>query len=217
MTDYEKILEKMRLLDDEAIKEILMIHFADYTDFALEAARAVLDERGINESIQEQSDTVNSDVINLETFKDCIKAVDYQVVEKKMAGLFKESDKNLELFRIIYKDLMMMKPVNEEPIQLFLAQVKEDLSQGYPFDVFGMQDGEEGYFGLEMFTWSEWLGLKIFDNSKSLILNLGLDEFVALCLKKMTTFGFTEGEIEEKISAMQGFEEFDVQEEIEES
>lgn len=206
MSDYEKILEKMRSLSDEALKEIVLVSFEDYTDYALEAAKEVLAERGISAQLDAPAQTSDGD-LKLESFKDCILSVDYALVEKKLQGLFKEPDRNLERYRQIFLDLKLMKAVSEEPIYLFIAQIREDLSLGYPFDVFGMEPGQEGYFGLEMFSWSEWLGLKIFDKSKNLILNLGLDEFVALCLKKMTTFGFTEGEIEEKIRELDHFDE----------
>lgn len=205
MSDYEKMLEKMRDLSDEQLKEIVLITFEDYTDFAIEAAKAVLEERGVTESVTEQKQNLNSPDFDFETFGDCIKLVDYQMIENKLMGLFKEPDRNLELFKQIYTDLRLMKPVSDDSTVLFIAQIKEDFRQGYLFDVFGMEEGQEGYFGLEMFSWSEWLGLKIFEKSKALILKIGLDEFVALCLKKMTTYGFTEGEIEEKIQEFESF------------
>lgn len=209
MSDYEKMLEKMRTLSDEVLKEIVLVSFADYTDVALEAARAVLDERGINESVAEQRNT-SSEVsdTDLMTLKDCLMAVDYPRIEEKLIHFFKEPERLADDYRRVYSELMLMKPTQEEPIMLFVAQIHEDLRRGYPFDVFGIEAGQEdGYFGLEMFKWSDWLGLKIYEGSKGLILNLGLDEFVALCLKKMTTFGFTEAEIEQKISELDTFDD----------
>lgn len=217
MNDYEKMLEKMRTLSDENLKEIIMVSFEDYTDIALDAAKAVLEERGITDSIHEQIQSENNGNIQLNTFLDCIKAVDYQLVENKMLKLFKETDQNIENYRRIYKELLFMKPVVNEPVLLFMAQITDDVRRGYPFDVFGVEEGVEGYFGLEMFSWAEWLGFKIADQSKGLIINLGLDEFVALCLRKMTTFGYTEAEIEEKIQEIQSLgDELFMDEEIEE-
>lgn len=217
MNDYEKMLEKMRTLSDSNLKEIVMVSFEDYTDIALDAAKAVLEERGIADSIQEQVQSAGSGDIKLDTFFDCMKAVDYQLVENKMLKLFKETDQNIENYRRIFKELLFMKPVVNEPVLLFMAQITDDVRRGYPFDVFGVEEGEEGYFGLEMFSWPEWLGFKIADQSKSLIINLGLDEFVTLCLKKMTTFGFTEAEIEVRIQEIQSLgEELFTGEEIEE-
>lgn len=218
MNDYEKMIEKMRTLSDSNLKEIVMVSFEDYTDVALDAAKAVLEERGIADSIQEQVQSGANGDITLDTFGDCIKAVDYQLVENKMHKLFKETDQNMENFRRIYKELLFMKPVVNEPVLLFMAQITDDVRRGYPFDVFGVEEGQEGYFGLEMFSWPEWLGFKIADQSKGLIINLGLDEFVSLCLRKMTTFGYTESEIEEKILEIQSLgDELFMGEEIEES
>lgn len=217
MSDYEKMIEKMRSLSDENLKEIVMVSFEDYTDIALDAAKAVLEERGIADSIQEQIQSDASGSLQLDTFLDCIKAVDYQLVENKMLKLFKETDQNIQSYRNIYKELLFMKPVVNEPVLLFIAQITDDLRRGYPFDVFGVEEGVEGYFGLEMFSWPEWLGFKIADQSKALIINLGLDEFVSLCLRKMTTFGYTEAEIEEKIQEIQSLgDELFLDEEVEE-
>jgi hypothetical protein len=207
MNDYEKMLEKMRALSDDVLKEIVLVSFADYTDPALEAARAVLDERGITESVAEQRSSLEVTEEDLVTFNDCLKAVDYPMVEAKLLNLFKEPERSMDAYRKVYSDLMLMPPTQDEPVLLLLAQVKEDLRLGYPFDVLGIEAGQEGYFGLEMFKWSDWLGLKLYEGSKGLIFNLGLDEFVAICLRKMTTFGFTEAEIEQKINEIESFED----------
>lgn len=205
MKEFDKFYKKMSELSDEKLHEIIAISFEDYTDAALDAARAVLEERGIKVALQgEAKPTVNLD--QLTSFNDCIQAVDYAGVEIKLGKLFKESDKSLAAYKSMYSKLMRMKPAKFGGVYIFVAQIREDIRAGYPFDVFGVEKGSTEHFGLEMFPWNEWLSFKIYEKSKGFILNLGLEEFVAICLKKMTSLGMTEEEIEERIAELQDFE-----------
>lgn len=201
MSDYEKFLDRMRTLSNEQLQEILAITFEDYTDVALEAAKAVLEERGIQTQVTLESGEFKD--LNFKTFKDCIGLVDYAGVEEKLHSLFNEPDKHLLRYKEIYTQLRLMKPVENPDIKLFVAQIRDDIRQGYPFDVFGIEKGVEEYFGLEMFPWHEWLGFEIYEKTRAFVLNLGLEEFVAICLRKMTSLGMSEEEIEKRIEEMQ--------------
>lgn len=204
LSEYEKFYKKMTELSDDQLHEILTIHFEDYTEVALEAAKAALEARGIQVSAKEGKSTVNLEKLN--TFNDCIQMVDYQGVELKLGKLFKESDKSLAAYKSVYTKLKRMKPTKFTGIYIFVAQIREDIRAGYPFDVFGVESGSNEHFGLEMFQWNEFLSFKIFEKSKGFIENLGLEEFVAICLKKMTSLGMTEEEIEQRIAELQDFE-----------
>ncbi len=205
MTDYEKFLEKMRELSDEKLKEVVSVTFEDYTDVALEAARAVLEERGIQLQIHEamaQGD--QREIVQVRTFKECLDVVDVQGTLDKIQKLFNETDDQKDAYKRVLLSLKSLKVTpNTQNIVLFVAQIREDVRAGYLFDVFGVEKGQEEYFGLEMFTWSEWLGFEIYDKTKAFILNFGMDEFVAVCLKKMTSLGMTEEEIAQRISEME--------------
>lgn len=204
MNDYEKFLEKMRALSDEKLRDIISVSFEDYTDIALEAARAVLEERGINFQIHEaMQHPKNVEVIQVKTFKDCLEAVDIQGVLNKIQKLFNEPDRQIEAYKQIFLDLKELKvQKNSQNIVLFVAQIREDVRAGYLFDVFGIEKGSEEYFGLEMFAWSEWLGFEVYEKTKDFILNFGMDEFVAICMKKMTSLGMSEAEVEQRVSEM---------------
>jgi hypothetical protein len=67
-----------------------------------------------------------------------------------------------------------------------------------------------------MMPWNEWLGLKVHDKTRRFVERLGAEEFVALALRKMTVLGYTEEDIEDKITILNesGFE-FDMDEDRE--
>lgn len=203
MKEYEKLLERMRALTTEQLNEIVSISFEDYTDLALEAVKAVLEERGVKQQLDTSSNPVNN--LEVKNFKQCIELVDYKGVELKLKTVFHEPDKNITKFKDIYTQLKLMKPAKSK-VKIFVAQIREDIRAGYPFEVFGVEAGTKEHFGLEMFPWNEWLSFEIHEKSKAFILNLGLEEFVAIALRKMTSLGFTESEIERRIEEMQSFD-----------
>ena len=199
MSEYEKLLERMQAMTDEALQQMVYVEFDDYTDVAIEAAREVIRERGIEKSMIEQK-THDDQLEALVTFQDYLAVADIKVIESKLYTLFKESEENVNKLVKVYNSLLVTKGSGNTEVFLFLAQTKEDFSGGYPFDVFGLEAGEEEYFGLEMYAWEDWVSLIVFEKSKDFIFKLGIDEFVTLCLRKMTTYGYTESEVETKIS-----------------
>jgi len=202
-------LERMEKMTDDQLREVIWIQYMDYTEEALEAAKIVAAERGIfsEKETEEAASDLTSDFQIPETFQGCIKTVDFKAVEKKLYGTFKEPDKVVEQLRIVYQELMAMEPeVVEPPVYLFLAQLTNEYVGRYPFDVFGIEEGTDEPFGLEIMPWKEWLGLKVYEKTRSFVERLGLDEFVALCLRKMTVLGFTEEEIEAKVAEMSDYD-----------
>lgn len=202
-------LARMEKMTDDQLREVIWIQYADYTEEALEAAKAVAAERGIfSESEAEEAVTDSMSEYQVpETFQACIKAIDFRAVEKKLYGTFKEPDKAVDQLRLVYQHLMTLEPETvEPPVYLFLAQLTSEYVGRYPFDVFGIEEGTDEPFGLEIMPWKEWLGLKVYEKTRSFVERLGLDEFVALCLRKMTVLGYTEEEIEAKVAEMSDFD-----------
>jgi len=202
-------LARMEKMTDDQLREVIWIQYADYTEEALEAAKAVAAERGIfSESETEEAETDLTSAYQVpETFQACIKAIDFRAVEKKLYGTFKEPDKAVDQLRQVYQHLMTLEPeAVEPPVYLFLAQLTSEYVGRYPFDVFGIEEGTDEPFGLEIMPWKEWLGLKVYEKTRSFVERLGLDEFVALCLRKMTVLGYTEEEIEAKVAEMSDYD-----------
>ena len=212
-------LERMERMTDDQLREVIWIQFEDYTEEALEAAKTVAASRGILSKADQEATIGASDESGLglvpETFHSCIKTVDFKAVEKKLYGTFKEPDKVVQQLQRVYQQLMTMEPVAPEPpVYLFLAQLTNEYTGRYPFDVFGIEEEADEPFGLEIMPWREWLGLKVYEKTRSFVERLGLDEFVALCLRKMTVLGYSEEEIDAKVAELNEYE-FDFSEEEE--
>lgn len=206
-------IERMEKMTDDQLREVIWIQYADYTDEALEAAKTVATARGLfSESGSEEPASETTEAYQVpETFQACIKAVDFKAVEKKLYSTFKEPDKVVDQLRTVYQNLMTMEPeAAEPPVYLFLAQLTNEYVGRYPFDVFGIEEGTDEPFGLEIMPWKEWMGLKVYEKTRSFVERLGLDEFVALCLRKMTVLGYTEEEIELKVAEMSDYD-FDIE------
>ncbi len=209
-------MERMERLTDEQLKEVLLIQYEDYTQEALEAAKAVAEARGIlsggaDQQGDSEAEAAAGSFSVPETFQGCLKIVDFKAVEKKLYNTFKEPDRVVEQLRLVYQHLMTMEPeVLDPPVFMFVAQLTNEYVGRYPFDVFGIEEGTDEPFGLEIMPWKEWLGLKVYEKTRGFVERLGLDEFVALCLRKMTVLGYTEEEIEAKVAEMTQYDfEFD--------
>lgn len=216
--EHNPFLARMEKMTDEQLRDVIWIQSEDYTNEALEAAKYVASMRGMGSA--DLQDDLRRDAAEApesvpETFLDCLKSIDFKAIEKKLYGTFKESDRVVEELKTVYQNLMTLKPQASDPkVYLFIAQLTDEYVGRYPFDVFGIEEDSDEPFGLEMLPWNEWLGLTVYEKTRSFVTRLGMDEFVALCLKKMTVLGFTEEEIESKIDAMGQFEmELDDEEE----
>lgn len=216
-------MERMERLTDDQLKDVIWIQYEEYTEEALEAAKAVAKARGLVSdeakagNIQSEGEDQQTLKFNVpQTFGECLKAVDFKKVEQKLTGTFKEPDKAVEALRKVYQTLMTMAPQTTEPqTYLFVAQLTNEYVGKYPFDVFGVEEGSDEPFGLEIMPWNEWLGLTVYEKTRGFVERLGLEEFVALCLRKMTVLGYTETEIEAKVADLMQYE-FDVDDEEEE-
>ena len=212
-------LARMEKMTDDQLREVIWIQYEDYTEEALEAAKAVAAERGIfsEAGSEEAASEIKSEYQVPETFQACLKSIDFKAIEKKLYGTFKEPDKVVDQLRQVYQHLMTLEPeTSEPPVYMFLAQLTNEYVGRYPFDVFGIEEGTDEPFGLEIMPWKEWLGLRVYEKTRNFVERLGLDEFVALCLRKMTVLGYTEEEIETKAAEMSDYE-FEMEEDEDES
>ncbi|GEM_PF-3440778 len=212
-------LARMEKMTDDQLREVIWIQYEDYTEEALEAAKAVAAERGIfsEAGSEEAASETKSEYQIPETFQACLKSIEFKAIEKKLYGTFKEPDKVVDQLRQVYQHLMTLEPeTSEPPVYMFLAQLTNEYVGRYPFDVFGIEEGTDEPFGLEIMPWKEWLGLKVYEKTRNFVERLGLDEFVALCLRKMTVLGYTEEEIETKVAEMSDYE-FEMEEDEDES
>lgn len=202
--------ERLMDLSDLELRDIINSKSDEYTEEALVVIKQILDERGFDFSTQPTKEE-NSNNVNFNIIYDYFHASRYEIVEEKLSKLFVESEDRLSRYRQAYTSLLKMKPVQgEEIVFTFIGQTSENYAYKYPFDIFGIDIGSGEYFGLELYPWNEWLNFSLLDKTKEFVASSGIDEFVAICLHKMTTFGFTEDEITEAFNnSFEEFEDFD--------
>lgn len=206
--------ERLMDLSDLELRDIINSKSDEYTEEALVIVKQLLEERGFDLSKPVAKDTNSNVEIHLNSVYDCFQASSYEIIEEKLSKLFVESEDRLVKYRETYANLLKMKPVSgEEAVFTFIGQTSENYAYKYPFDIFGLDIGSGEYFGLELYPWNEWLNFNLLDKTKEFVASAGIDEFVAICLHKMTTFGFTEEEINESFNNSFGeFEDFDFEE-----
>lgn len=196
--------ENFEALSDLELRDVVTIKADEYTQEALLIANEVLLARGLSD-LKEKPLIANKE---LEIVHDCLARSNFKVIKEKLSKLFLENEENLEQYEIIYTNLLKTDPVEgEEIVYTFIGQTNENYAYRYPFDIFGIEASSEDYFGLEIYPWNEWLSFKLLDKTKEFIEQAGVDEFIAICLHKMTAFGFSEEEIQNAFN--NSFEEFE--------
>lgn len=199
--------EKFEILSDLELRDVVTIKSDEYTKEALQIAYEVLNERGLGD-LSEKPHDVKSEIENIH---DCLTSSDFEIIREKLSKLFLENEEDLEKYKVVYTDLLKTYPaLPEETVFTFIGQTSDNYAYKYPFDVFGIEASSTEYFGLELYPWNEWLSFKLLDKTKEFIATAGVDEFIAMCLHKMTTFGFTEDEIQNSFNnSFEEFEEFE--------
>ncbi|MGB3368047.1 MAG: DUF6557 family protein [Acidaminobacteraceae bacterium] len=201
MTNFK---EHFEMLSDLDLRDVVTIKADEYTPDAILIANEVLISRGLSD-LKEKPLDKNKEI---EIVHDCLATTDFEIIREKLGKLFLENEENLDQYKSLYTDLLKMTPVEgEEVIYAFIGQTSENFAHRYPFDVFGIEDSSEEYFGLELYPWNEWLSFKINDKTKDFIAKAGVNEFMAICLHKMAAFGFSEEEIQNSFN--NSFEEFE--------
>jgi len=204
MTNFK---EHFEILSDLELRDVVTIKADEYTPEAIQIANEVLNSRGLSD-LKEKPLDKNKEI---EIVHDCLATTDFEIIREKLGKLFLENEENLEQYKTLYTDLLTMTPVvGEEVIHAFIGQTSENFAHRYPFDVFGIEGSSEEYFGLELYPWNEWLSFNISDKTKDFIAKAGVNEFMAICLHKMTAFGFSEKEIQNSFN--NSFEEFEDEE-----
>lgn len=77
----------------------------------------------------------------------------------------------------------------QSPITLVVTRAMvRSRPKEWVFDVFGIQEGDENHYALEMTPWEEWANFKVLDQS---IAEYGAAAVVAHALNEMTFFGYS--------------------------
>lgn len=173
-------------LSDERLIEILNIENAEYTEEALSLVKEELNDRGFKDfSIDKGKKSIS--------LRELILQVRYEEVQRILRKVF-HVDKNLdEKYRAVFIQLLSITPSHSENINIIVDKHYDELTNTTSdWDVYGFETNIEEKFSVDLYNWNDWLSFSV---TLENVNNVGKDLFVACCILKMTTHGFSSEEI----------------------
>ena len=136
----------------------------------------------------------------MKTFTTLIKNNTWFSIELILLELYPDEKDNIAGYQRMFNQLLLLNPKPTE-ISIVVKWVTDDFDNTKYVDVSGKylkpKNAEQKFSqGLEFTPWSEWLAMKITNES---LQNFNELEIIAHCLYEMTFVGFEEEEIQEKI------------------
>lgn len=133
------------------------------------------------------------------TFKELINSVNYDDVWTVIDKEYENKDGAYEAYKRVFEELKSLLPkACEPPITLVVAKVEDYFEAGtFIFDVFGIQNGDESHYALEMTPWNEWLSFKVLDKC---VEAYGMADVVAHVLYEMTFFGYSANAVDDRVT-----------------
>ena len=131
-------------------------------------------------------------------FKNLVNSVNYDDVWIVLVKEYKLKKSAYEVYKKVLEQLKSLesKPC-DPPVTCVIAKVEDFLTPGeIIFDVFGIIDGDENHYALEMNSWNEWLDFNVLDKSIEVY---GPADVLAHALYEMTFFGYSSKNVYEKV------------------
>jgi hypothetical protein len=131
-------------------------------------------------------------------FKELINSVSYDYVWMVLVKEYKLEDDAYEAYKSVLEELKIIKPKTcNPPITVVVAKTEDCFeADEFIFDVFGIIQGDENHYALEMTSWCEWLNFNVLSKSIEVY---GAADVVAHALYEMTFFGYSSKTVEEKL------------------
>ena len=136
------------------------------------------------------------------TFKQLLQTNSWINISCFFLETYPDAKENMEGYETVFEKLAVMDP--EETDMSIVISKEKDGDEEY-IDVSGLYNNpkneEEHYSqGLEFTSWRQWLGMNI---SKDNLSNFSELEIIVHCLYEMTYVGFSEEDIQKRISRME--------------
>lgn len=171
----EELMQRMSMLSDESLKEIVEINREDFEEYAVDLARKELESRPI---------TKNPGLIN---FKDLIHNVSFDEVKEVIENKYPEKLHRIDAFREVFDTLLSMEASSGNSD--FLHIETNNVSR----KALG-EDAETGErYEVEFCSWAEWLSFRL---KRDQVSEAGPAAYTAICIVTLTTYGYTEQEIQ---------------------
>lgn len=132
------------------------------------------------------------------TFKELIHGLNYDDIWRVLAQEYSLEEGAYETYKRVFEDLKTLEPdPYDSKTTLVVAKVEDCFEAGsFIFDIFGLEEGDESHYALEMTSWSEWLNFKVLDKSIELY---GAAAVVAHAIYEMTFFGYSSESVDERV------------------
>lgn len=178
-------------LSDEKLFEILNVENMEYTDETLKIVQEELIARGYTEVCADKEKESLK-------FRDLLLQVRFDDVQRILRKEFLMDKELGEKYRDIFNQLLSITPSEIDNINIFVDKHYDELTNTISeWNVNGYEVDSEEKFSVDLYYWTDWLAFNIKPEN---VRRVGKELFVACCLLKMTTHGFSTEEIESKFS-----------------
>lgn len=177
------LIERFKLLNEDELRKIVYVDFQEYEPHAVIAAKEELFNR-------ESGYTWESNDICL---KDLIQVSDLNTVLEKLTILFPNEKINKRQYIDVLTYLRKCDSSVTDNMKIMINESKEDRINSW--SAYGVEIGSGEKISLDFYPWGNWLSLRV-ENKQ--LQQLGIEVYIAYCMKAMTRMGFNENEIEEK-------------------
>lgn len=136
------------------------------------------------------------------TFKELIESNTWPTISSLFLESYPQAEKNMEGYKTVFEKLTVMD--SEKSDMSIIISKEKDGNEEY-IDVSGLynkpKNEEEHYSqGIEFTPWGKWLGMDI---SKESLAAFSEPEIIVHCLYEMTFVGFSEEDIQKRISRIE--------------
>lgn len=130
--------------------------------------------------------------------KNLISYINYDKVWKVLMHEYCLEKNYYEVYKSILKELNNIQPRASNPsLKCIVAKLQNCFKPDeFIYEVFGIIEGDESHYALEMNDWEEWVSYDILDKS---IKAYGREVVMAHILYEMTFFGFSSKDVSKKI------------------
>lgn len=194
MTDNKYGLkEDLTLLKDDELRKIVYLESSDYEQNAIDRAK--------NELFNRECGRIwgSNNII----FRDLFKYSNNDDVISSFLSLFpEENDKINEYHRLLDDLVIETKNPKDEPdsdIYIFIDDQNQSFSNKN-WNVFGKQHSTNEIICLDYIYKKEWLNFRVL---KEQLQRLGIERYIAYCLREMTAVGFSDEEIDGKFYSVE--------------
>ena len=177
----EDLKQRMSVLSDERLKEIVEKETDSFEEYAIELAKKELESRALLK------------IPIYMTFQDLINRVDFGKVVEEFETSYPEKLIFLDDFRAVYEKLSAMTSINDIADFLHIENDRDIQT------AFGEDSVTGEKYGVEFCAWSDWLSYRLKPEQVS---ELGEAAYTAVCLITLTSYGFTEEEIQRQLDLL---------------